>query len=207
MILETERLYLREMEQTDFEDLCKILQDEDTMYAYEGAFSNNEVHEWLDRQIARYQKWGFGLWAVVLKETDEMIGQCGLTMQPWKETEVLEIGYLFQRSYWHNGYAIESAKACKKYRMFVNFLIRGRILALPKYQKDIYCDEEVFGKNFPASVRVLSDDEEYIKTFDNGIGAGVVFKHPCFHFDDEKFKYWDCGYILGTILIMQDMKS
>lgn len=62
MILETERLYLREMEQTDFEALCKILQDEDTMYAYEGVFSDDEVHEWLDRQIARYQKWGFGLW-------------------------------------------------------------------------------------------------------------------------------------------------
>lgn len=56
MILETERLYLREMEQKDFEALCKILQDEDTMYAYEGAFTNAEVHEWLDRQIARYQK-------------------------------------------------------------------------------------------------------------------------------------------------------
>ena len=115
MILETERLYLREMDQTDFEALCKILQDEDTMYAYEGAFSDDEVHEWLDRQIARYQKWCFGLWAAVLKKNDEMIGQCGLTMQPWKETEVLEIGYLFERSYWHNGYAIESAKACKKY--------------------------------------------------------------------------------------------
>ena len=115
MILETERLYLREMNQNDFGSLCKILQDEKAMYAYEGAFSDAEVQEWLDRQIARYQKWGFGLWAVILKETNEMIGQCGLTMQPWKEAEVLEIGYLFQRLYWHNGYAIEAARACKKY--------------------------------------------------------------------------------------------
>ena len=115
MILETERLYLREMNQFDFESLCKILQDEDTMYAYEGAFSDEEVHEWLDRQIARYQKWKFGLWAVILKETDEMIGQCGLTMQPWKEGEVLEIGYLFERTHWHNGYALEAANVCKKY--------------------------------------------------------------------------------------------
>ena len=115
MILETERLYLREMNQADFDSLCKILQDEDTMYAYEGAFSDNEVQEWLDKQISRYQKWNFGLWAVILKETDEMIGQCGLTMQPWKEIEVLEIGYLFNRLYWHRGYATEAAKACKKY--------------------------------------------------------------------------------------------
>lgn len=115
MILETERLYLREICQADIESLCKILQDEETMYAYEGAFSDQEVQEWLDRQIARYRKWNFGLWAVILKETDEMIGQCGLTMQPWKDNEVLEIGYLFQRAYWHKGYAFESAKACKKY--------------------------------------------------------------------------------------------
>ena len=115
MIFETERLYLREMNQSDFKALSKILQDEETMYAYEGAFNDEEVQEWLDRQISRYHKWDFGLWAVVLKETDEMIGQCGLTMQPWKENEVLEIGYLFERSYWYNGYAIESAKACKKY--------------------------------------------------------------------------------------------
>ncbi len=115
MILETERLFLREMRRSDFASLCKILQDEDTMYAYEGAFCDEEVREWMDRQISRYQKWGFGLWAVILKETDEMIGQCGLTMQPWKGAEVLEIGYLFERLYWHHGYAIEAAKACKKY--------------------------------------------------------------------------------------------
>lgn len=115
MILETERLYLREMNQGDFEALCKILQDDETMYAYEGAFSNEEVQEWLDRQISRYRKWGFGLWAVILKETDEMIGQCGLTMQPWKDREVLEIGYLFNRMHWHTGYAVEAAKACREY--------------------------------------------------------------------------------------------
>lgn len=115
MILETKRLYLREMNQADFTSLCRILKDEETMYAYEGAFNDTEVQEWLDRQIMRYKKWGFGLWAVVLKETEEMIGQCGLTMQPWKDSEQLEIGYLFERSHWHKGYAAEAAAACKKY--------------------------------------------------------------------------------------------
>lgn len=115
MILETKRLYLREMNPSDFNSLCRILQDEKAMYAYEGAFSDQEVQEWLDRQIYRYQKWNFGLWVAVLKETDKMIGQCGLTMQQWKDQEVLEIGYLFERSHWHQGYATEAAKACKQY--------------------------------------------------------------------------------------------
>ena len=115
MILETKRLYLREMNPSDFNSLCRILQDEKAMYAYEGAFSDQEVQQWLDRQIYRYQKWNFGLWAAVLKETDKMIGQCGLTMQQWKDQEVLEIGYLFERSHWHQGYATEAAKACKQY--------------------------------------------------------------------------------------------
>ncbi len=115
MRLETERLYMRELTQSDFAALCEILQDEDTMYAYEGIFQDSEVQEWLDRQILRYKEWGFGAWAVVLKENGAVIGQCGLTMQPWKEREVLEIGYLFNRNYWHNGYATEAAKACKQY--------------------------------------------------------------------------------------------
>ncbi len=113
--METERLYMRRMGQSDFGALCRILQDEETMHAYEGAFTDQEVQDWLERQLARYEKWGFGLWAVILKETDEMIGQCGLTMQPWKDREVLEIGYLFERTYWLRGYATEAAKACKRY--------------------------------------------------------------------------------------------
>ena len=74
MILQTERLLLREMTQEDFPALCRILQDEQTMYAYEGAFSDSEAQVWLDRQLERYRQLGFGLWAVILKQTGEMIG-------------------------------------------------------------------------------------------------------------------------------------
>ena len=115
MIIETNRLSLREMRQTDYPALCKILQDEDVMYAYEGAFNDNEVQEWLDKQIGRYKEFGFGLWAVILKETGEMIGQCGLTMQNYKDNQVPEVGYLFQKAFWHHGYATEAAIACRDY--------------------------------------------------------------------------------------------
>ena len=114
-ILETERLYLRRMNDHDFPSLCLIMQDEETMYAYEGAFSDEEVYAWLERQKKRYEKDGFGLWAVCLKENDEMIGQCGITLQNINGTIGPEIGYLFQKAYWHQGYASEAAIGCREY--------------------------------------------------------------------------------------------
>lgn len=114
-ILETPRLYLREMTQNDYADLCEILQDEEVMYAYEHAFSNEESQEWLDKQISRYQNDGFGLWAVIHKESSGFLGQCGITWQDVNGEQVPEIGYLFKRKYWHNGYAAEAAQGCKKY--------------------------------------------------------------------------------------------
>ncbi len=120
IMIETERLIIREMVQTDFDALCKILCDEEVMRtAYESAFSAEEAQSWMNRNFKRYEEYGFGLWAVVLKETGTMIGQCGLTMQKWKEKEILEIGYLFQKAYWHRGYAAEAAIACKEYAFSV----------------------------------------------------------------------------------------
>lgn len=114
--METERLILREMTQKDLEALCKIMCDEEVMRAaYVNAFRVEEVQGWLNRHLKRYEDYGFGLWAVVLKETNEMIGQCGLTWQDWHGKEILEIGYLFQKAYWHKGYATEAAIACKEY--------------------------------------------------------------------------------------------
>jgi len=49
MILETERLFLREMTQEDIPALCRIMQDEDVMYAYEGIYNDSEVQVWLTR--------------------------------------------------------------------------------------------------------------------------------------------------------------
>ncbi|MCL1838504.1 MAG: GNAT family N-acetyltransferase [Propionibacteriaceae bacterium] len=115
MILETERLMLREMTWDDLPALAEILQDEQTMYAYEGAMSQTETKDWLQRQLARYEADGFGLWAVTLKENGKMIGQCGLSWQEADQVQVLEVGYLFNRSYWHQGYGVEAAAGCIRY--------------------------------------------------------------------------------------------
>ena len=77
MMLVTERLTLREMTWEDRAGIAEILQDPVVMYAYEHAFSQDEVEEWMARQMERYRTWGFGLWAVHEQSTGKLVGQCG----------------------------------------------------------------------------------------------------------------------------------
>jgi len=114
-IIETSHLRLRKLRWRDYSVLCKILRDVDVMYAWEGPFSKTQVFDWIKLQKKNYRKLGFSLWSVVLKETGEMIGQCGLFLQNYKGAQILELSYLFQKDFWHKGYATEAAIACRDY--------------------------------------------------------------------------------------------
>lgn len=81
MRLETERLFLREMTREDFDALYVVLGDSDVMQHYPYTFDEARVRGWIERNLERYRTLGFGLWAVCLRETGEMIGDCGLTIQ------------------------------------------------------------------------------------------------------------------------------
>ena len=81
IIFETDRLFLREMNMDDFDALYKVLGDADIMKHYPYIFDEERVRAWIERNMNRYKDYGFGLWAVCLKETGEMIGDCGLTLQ------------------------------------------------------------------------------------------------------------------------------
>ena len=115
MILETERLYLREMTKADLPALKSILQNSEVMYAYEHAFSDEEVQQWLDKQLASYLSNGFGLWAVIRKKDEQMIGQCGINIQEDQGYEIPELVYLLRQDCWHQGYATEAARGCVEY--------------------------------------------------------------------------------------------
>ena len=113
MVLETERLLLREMNPNDYQALFLVFGDLETMWHYPYAFDGQHVRDWIKRNMNRYQKDGFGLWAVCLKENDELIGDCGLTLQNIHGEILPEIGYHIRRDCQRKGYAKEAAKAVR----------------------------------------------------------------------------------------------
>jgi RimJ/RimL family protein N-acetyltransferase len=144
----------------DLPAMREIVQDGETMSAWGQPLSEEETVEGIEKQLRAYHEDGFGRWAVVLKETGKVIGICGLLWCDTDRDRVLEIGYLFNRAYWHNGYAAESAIACKDYAFNVlgydevfslirdtnypsmNVAIRNKMLVRGRYIKH-YKGEEI----------------------------------------------------------------
>lgn len=111
--LETERLALREMRPEDYDALYAVFSDSENMKHYPYTFDEARVREWIMRNLDRYQQYGFGLWAVCLKETGELIGDCGLTLQNIDGELLPEIGYHIRRNQQNRGYAKEAAAAVR----------------------------------------------------------------------------------------------
>lgn len=109
MRLEGTRLFLREMTNQDYDALYAVLGDADIMQLYPHTFNEADVRGWIDRNVGRYRIFGFGLWAVCLKESGEMIGDCGLTMQLIGGEIKPEIGYHIRKDMQRKGYAKEAA--------------------------------------------------------------------------------------------------
>lgn len=115
IILETERLILREMNDDDFDSLKKVISDPEVMLYYPQPYDDIGVHRWIKWCKDCYLLYGFGLWAVILKETGEMIGDCGISMQYIDDEWKPELGYHLQKRYQHQGIGKEMAKAARDY--------------------------------------------------------------------------------------------
>ena len=111
--IETERLFLREMVEDDFEALRRVLGDRDIMRHYPYEFDDARIRSWITRNRERYSVFGFGLWAVCRKDTGEMIGDCGLTMQIIDGQIRPEIGYHIRADHQRRGFAKEAACAVR----------------------------------------------------------------------------------------------
>ncbi len=112
-ILQTSRLLLREFTPQDVDALALVLSDPETMRYYPAPQGRAGVEHWIERNRQRYQDDGVGLWAVELKKTQELVGDCGITRQQVERERFYEIGYHLRRDHWHQGLATEAAIACR----------------------------------------------------------------------------------------------
>ena len=112
--IETARLLLRMFSQDDLDDLSRIYADADVMRYLSGhPLTREQTAGWLKYFLAGWEQYGFGWWAVVLKESGELIGHCGL--QFIHVSPEIEVTYGLATAYWRKGLASEAARACLRY--------------------------------------------------------------------------------------------
>ena len=109
--LETERLRLRPLRPDDADALHAVLGDADTMLWYPAPFTQEQTADWIQRWIDSYQHRGYGLWAMELLSTGEVIGDAGLVLQLVDDEPLVEVGWHVGRDMWGQGYATEGGRA------------------------------------------------------------------------------------------------
>lgn len=115
VVMETERLLIRRITRKDMDALLAIMGKPEVMSTWEHGFTQKDVRKWINRQLTRYRKDGFGYFAVMLKESGKLIGQAGLMKSTINGNEAVELGYILDNAYRHNGYGTEAARACLEY--------------------------------------------------------------------------------------------
>ena len=111
-ILETARLRLRRFRDEDADVVFAIIGDRVAMQFYPKTFGPEDAKQWVARNQRRYREDGYGLFAVMLKDSEEVIGYCGIIKQNVEDETAMEVGYHFRRDQWGRGYATEAARAC-----------------------------------------------------------------------------------------------
>lgn len=111
MRLETERLILRPLEESDAEDIHVVWSDPST-FEYLGSEPSETLQDTLDviaRVQERLRERGLALGAVVERASERVIGDCGL--QHLENGEEVEVGYRMGREFRGRGYTTEAARA------------------------------------------------------------------------------------------------
>jgi RimJ/RimL family protein N-acetyltransferase len=114
--LETPRLILRDFQPKDCDRLAPILANSKVMkFSLTGVLSVPQVQAKIDNFVASYKKFGFGKWAVILKESDKLIGYCGIAIEQIDKAKEREIGYRLDPAFWGRGIATEAASTALQY--------------------------------------------------------------------------------------------
>ena len=159
-ILETERLLLRQFSTDDADFILRLLNEPSFIQNIgdRGVRTLEDARSYILRvPISSYEKNGFGLYLVILKQTSASIGMCGLIKRDVLED--VDIGYAFLPEYWSKGYAVEAALAVKKYARDGIGLRRLVAITDPENQASIRLLEKL-GLRFEKMVRLSEDDIE-----------------------------------------------
>jgi len=175
MLIETERLILREMNPDDFDSLFRVLADSDIMKHYPYTFDEKRVRDWIDRNIDRYAEFGFGLWAVCLKETGEMIGDCGLTMQNIDGENLPEIGYHIRKDCQRKGFAKEAAAAVRDWA-FENTRFERLYSYCTQGNEPSYKTAESIGMRFWKEYTNMTGEKEHVSAISRGEWLMLKYK-------------------------------
>jgi RimJ/RimL family protein N-acetyltransferase len=153
IVLETERLLLREFLPQDADNFFLLNNDPDVLkYTGDKPFKSIEEAAELVSNYDQYKKYNRGRLTVSLKSTNEFLGWCGLKYH--KEDDLTDIGYRFKKSAWNKGYATESGLASLRYGFevlklneIVGHAMRENLASIRvfqklnmKYVKDIVCE-------------------------------------------------------------------
>ncbi len=114
-VLETERLRLRRMSLDDLDFVAEMLAHPEVMRFYPKCHTRSESAEWIERQLARYEKDEHGLWLALQRQGNAPVGQIGLTLQQVDGSPEPEVGWLLHYPYWKRGFATEAALASRDY--------------------------------------------------------------------------------------------
>ena len=112
-MIETDRLILRTWREEDAEPYFYLNQDPKVIEFLRGPLSMDQVKDFMTVTNEHQEKYGYSLWASVLKESNEFIGFIGLNYIDWKAhfTPAVEVGWRLALQYWGKGFATEGAKA------------------------------------------------------------------------------------------------
>jgi len=114
--IETQRLLLRPMEITDIDAMLRIFTDPLVIASFGiPPFERHQMKQWVQRNLSHQNEFGYGLFSVILKHNNSLIGDCGLEHRDIDGEMVTELGYDFLSDYWHKGLATEAAKAVRDY--------------------------------------------------------------------------------------------
>ena len=155
-ILETDRLIIRDLQESDLPALIAMNQDPEVMQYFPKSYSQAEslrLYQGIQDEVKAY---GYSLWAVEEKDSQEFIGLVGLhhsDLRIFAGKEVVEIGWRLRKEFWNRGYATEAAQAC------LDFAFQQAGLS------EVYSFTSLL--NLPSQKIMQKLGMEFVKEFDN----------------------------------------